>query len=345
MKNYLSKIQKAVAVPVVATIIFFSLGASRANAQFVPVSDLAHTTVTTSHSLADVASMSFQNIMKMGLDTLAYGAGQLVLNQLTENTIKWIQGGFHGSPSFAVDTTQLEQDMLDAVAGDVIAQIKGIQTCTFTINYQDDLTDSLLLSTKSRRKFPIKCPFPETLNLTAQGFYEDFNKGGWGLFAWALEDSGNPYGVQIVTAQEMAARQEATKKQSDQSLGWSNGFVNLLDTSDCNYPGEIGSKVAIYNAAQADPASVTLEEYSSIGSGGIGGVNQGSIDTWNKQYCKTTTPGNIVSNQLTKTLGLDMDRLGFADNMNKIIAALIKRFTQDAVRATFGRGNRSMQIQ
>lgn len=345
MKNYLSKIKKTTTISLIMVVVFFSLGAPRANAQFVPVSDLAHTTVTTSHSLADVTSMSFQNILKMGLDTLAYGAGQLVLNQLTENTIKWIQGGFHGSPSFAVDTLQLEQDMIDAVAGDVIAQIKGIQTCKFTINYTDDLTDSLLLSTKARRKFPVKCPFPETLNFTAQGFYEDFNKGGWALFGLALEDSGNPYGVQIVTANEMAKRSGETKKQSDQSLSWSNGFVNLLDTSDCNYPGDTGSKVAIYNAAQADPASVTLEEYALIGSGGAGSVNQGTIDTWNKQYCKTTTPGAIVSSQLTKSLGLDMDRLGFADNMNKIIAALIKRFTQDAVRATFGKGNKSMQIK
>lgn len=319
MQNHISKIRKAAVSLLLTITILFSLPTLRASAQFVPVGDVLNTVTQNANTTGNIFSHSFQDIMKMGLDALAYGAGQLVLNQLTENTIKWIQGGFHGSPSFAVDTTQLEQDMLDAVAGEVIAQIKGIQTCTFTINYKDDLTDALLLSTKSRRKFPVKCPFPETLNLTAQGFYEDFNRGGWALFGMALEDSGNPYGVQIVTAQEMAARQKATKGKSDQQLSWSNGFVDLVDTSNCNYPAEILDIWDHPMVSDADRAS------------------------YQKQYCKTTTPGNIVSTQLTKTLGMDMDRLGFADNMNKIIAALIKKITQDTVRATFGNSS-SMTI-
>ena len=61
------------------------------------------------------------------------------------------------------------------------------------------------------------------------------------------------------------------------------------------------------------------------------------IKAWQKAHCKTTTPGKIVGDQLTKTLGLDMDRLGFADNMNKIVSAFLDVMTQKTLRAVFAK--------
>jgi plasmid maintenance system antidote protein VapI len=74
---------------------------------------------------------------------------------------------------------------------------------------------------------------------------------------------------------------------------------------------------------------------------------EGSNDTdvlaarnfYQKTYCKTTTPGSIIGNQLERSLGIDAERLGFVDNMNKIIGALINAIANKATDATFNKLN------
>ena len=51
--------------------------------------------------------------------------------------------------------------------------------------------------------------------------------------------------------------------------------------------------------------------------------------------CKVTTPGSTISNMLSKSLETDMDKLGFADNMNKIISALIGQLTNSMSSGVF----------
>lgn len=279
---------------------------------------------------------AWQIFGKNALDALAYGVAQRILSALTENVITWIKGGFHGSPSFAVDTQQIIDDIVESAAGDMIREVKNLSVCQFSadVNFVDDLADSIALSTakKKKKKFVPTCPFESNLNFTfgASEFYNDFNRGGWALFGAALEAGGSPYDVQIATADELERRKQTKTAASDKKLSWSNGFTDIVDTDNCNYPEEMGHLVAIYKAHKASPSSVTPEELAEIG-----GIDAASVKAWDAAYCKTTTPGKIVGDQLTKTLGMDMDRLGFADNMNKIISAFLDVMTQKALRGVF----------
>lgn len=276
----------------------------------VPVGDVANAPTHFSSLAGNTVSQTFQNIAKMTLDALAYGAGQMALNQITDNMVSWIQGGFHGNPSFAIDIEQIEEDMIDAVAGDLINQVKDLSVCQFRVNYTDDLIDSILLSSKKKKaKHVPTCPVDLSMNFYASDAATAVNNFGWSAFGSALSDGGSPYSVQIATAQELAQKQADSKKKSDQKLSWSNGYIDLVDTTKCSYPASVGDNWANYSAAQKSQ--------------------------YQKQYCKTTTPGNIVSSQLTSVLKIDMDRLGFADNMNKIISAVLNQMTKKAVQGVF----------
>lgn len=269
------------------------------------------------------ASSVWKDDIKPYFDEIAYTTGQCALEQLTANTISWIKGGFHGSPAFAIKPNQIFLDLQDTVANQMAKQVIDVQLNDFIPGFSNNLTKSIQLSTRvnARGKFSnsIRSTFPP--DVQPQRFYQDFNQGGWGAFGASLETNNNPFGVLILTGDELAARQAEAQLTQQQQLNWSHGYIDLVNTDSCDYPGgdEFGGGVYLDVNGQPDPAEYKPSEIAAI----------------QKQYCDITTPGNVISDQLTKTLGLDMDRLGFADNMDKIITTLISKLVQDTVRSVF----------
>lgn len=288
----------------------------------------------------NVASLSWTAVGKNLLDYAAYSAAQKLLNQLTSNTIKWIQGGFHGSPSFAVDMNAIATQVADEIAGEMVLDIKNISVCNFTATYKDDLTNAVTLSSQNYQyvyQQKAKCPFKETYNFKASDFYNDLSRFTWSQFGAALEPGGNPYSLSVLTAQEMAARKAAATATQNQKLSWSNGFTDIIDTTSCNYRA-----MGFYAAGDPTPGAnlsgtqLTAAEADQLNKAI---TSSPTFPAMQRQYCKTTTPGKIVSDQLSQTLGVDLQKVGFADNMNKIIAAFLDQLTQKTIRSVFGTGD------
>lgn len=283
----------------------------------VPVADAILTTLTGTIAGVSAAHASLQDVTKMNLDMLAYSLAQCALTQLTNNTIAWIQGGFNGSPKFSVDLRSLTEDIAKGVSADFANQIRNLQSCDFTPNFIDDLADRVDIFPQLRRLPPkIQCPFPAQ-NVLASDFY-NAGSGIAGKFTFklmetALGDNGNRFGVNVLTNKELAARQAEAKATNDQKLSWSNGFTDIIDTDNCNFPQEVTDI-----ASEMSPEMWAWEQ---------------------KQYCKTTTPGKVIGDTLMKQLGVKTDRIGFADNMNKLISALIDELTSEAVHGIFKAAN------
>ncbi len=280
----------------------------------VPVNDkVANAQIAVTNIISN-ADATFNAVTKMNLDAVAYGVAQCTLSAITDNTIKWIQGGFKGSPNFAVDTTNLFEELADAVLSDLSNQIKSLGACDFTPNFVYDLANSIETSAPKRKKLDrkIACPFDDSLNFSASQFYGPASRFSWGLFETALGDNGNQFGVKVVTADEARRRQEEAKNDTERRLNWSNGFTDIIDYANCNYPDE-----EIEAAANDQSFSPALREM------------------YQRKYCPTTTPGKIVGDSLMKAIGAKQDRIGFADNMNKIISALIHELTKEAITGIF----------
>jgi hypothetical protein len=314
MMNNISKIQKILLLPL-AVVVLASFDTPKAQAQvpgvFVPVYDGITDTTTLKPSAL------FQDVTKMSLDTLSYQAGQLALNQLTQNTVSWIRGGFNGSPAFAVDPNKLFLDLADMVAMGLGREIRGIQTCNFSPTFNNDLANMLELATRSDApaKFVVQatCPFPSTINTSAfytAGLTSFEQNGGWKAMEASLNDSGNRFGLNIISGQELAARQQEARSIQEQKASWSGGFMDLVDTGSCTYP-------------------------EGMDTATFGGADPSAIASIQRTYCKITTPGKIIQSQLSDTLSTDMQRLGFADNLNKIIAALLQQIAREAVTGIF----------
>lgn len=261
------------------------------------------------------------------LKAIAYITAQCALEELTNSTIRWIQGGFHGSPNFAVSPKKILNKISDTVATQFSNQIRGLGMCNFTPNFVLSLSNLTSLSTYDTKSAQfassVKCPFnigePET-------FYNNFSDGGWDSFTQSLNDAGNPFGIAVLTGNELKQRQTQRDAIEQQQLQWAHGFIDLVDNdpAKCDYIDEneypdSPDGIALDSTGRPDPAQYDPEVITSI----------------EEEYCPTTTPGNVISDQLTKTLGTDMDRLGLADDMNKIISALITSFMQETVKAVF----------
>ncbi len=272
-----------------------------------------------------------QSKMTNGIfDCIVYNAGQKMLEQLTNNTVAWIQGGFHGAPSFSVNTHEVFLDLADMVAGDLARELRGIATCDFRVNFKNDLANEVELSSKRQYKFnsSVECPFPETFNLNSSDFYNGINKWSWEGLEYAMQENGNPFGVAILTGNELALRSSEKEEVRKQELSWANGFTNIVDTENCNYPS---TTLGRYD--ENEDGNITQDEWDQLVADEM--ITKAEVREYQKIYCKTTTPGKVLGDKLSEAMDVDMQRLGLVDSINKIIGAVISQVTKQAAIGVF----------
>lgn len=303
----------------------------------VPVADLGLTgqILTLTGSTASLAGGTTvgnlnRDVAEPFLETLAYNIGQCTINALTDSVVLWIQGGFNGSPNFAINPNQLFNELATTVSGRLSEEILGfnalgISLCNFTPTFTNDLANSVSLSNSNYKKFhaQLKCPFGSgaLLNFRASDFYKSGKKsfeqnGGWVAFEATLADRGNAYGNRVIVGDELRTRQGAAKSIEEKKLSQGNGFLDIIDDSTCVYP-------------------ISQSEFDAIDWSD----DPRGKKIYQRMYCNTTTPGKIVEGQLTKSLGVSMDRLGLANNVDKIVVALVQQALKGAVSSILGKDN------
>lgn len=309
------------------------------------MSTAADATTNVANTGVNVAKLSWDTVGKDALEAIGFTVGRKIVDQLTQNTISWIKGGFHGNASFAVDMNTIALETADSIAGGMVLSLRNIAVCEFSASYKDDLVNAVDISVKKRPYIynqKATCPFKESYEFKASDFYSGVSKFGWDMMGSALNDGGNPYGLQLVTAREQATREAEAKKAKDKKLGWSNGFTDIIDTSSCNYP--VGTFPQTNDPADGtfDDTLPVLTHEEAMNATAAMLSDPAIVKGLQDRYCKTTTPGKIVSEQLTQTLGLNMERLGMSDNLNKIFAVLIDTLTQKTIRSVFGTKNQTV---
>lgn len=241
------------------------------------------------------ASSRWETYIKPVEDCLVYGAGQMMLDNLTQNIIGATKTGNGGNPSFAVDLNALLLSVVDKTTGGLANQILGINTCNFSPNFNVKLANQVTLSTRSgaTAKFQnqIRCPFPA--GASAQNFYNDFNQGGWRAFEKSLSDNGNPFGTGLLASQENQTRQSEVLSVKRDELQQANGFISK---EECD----------------------GVDSYTGL-----------------PIFCHVTTPGKLIQDQLSHAVGTDMQRLGFADTLSKLISAYVSKWTADTTSGIF----------
>lgn len=306
----------------------FGIGGSVASTlTSVPISNIPMQAATAMTGTQTTLTTTWSSSLKGFADCLIWKTGQLMLDDLTEQTVNWIKGGMNGSPQFAVDPHKLYLDLSEAVAGNLARQIRGLELCDFTPNFKNDLANWVELSgggsTEQKLKVAIECPF-KTAEVTASQFYGSQQKFAWRWFETALNDNGNPFGVSVIASNELTKSQLAEQHKAEQELNWGSGFLGVVDVQDCpNMPPEVSSAIAASQSGQSVDMSGNLA------------MSPEAVKSYQNSYCKKTTPGKIIERQLGDALQTDFQRLGLADNLSKIINAFVTKLSNDAIKGIF----------
>lgn len=258
--------------------------------------NFAVNSITSTAASTIAANTTVANTKEFSLDTIAWIAAKLLIRQIVNSTVTWINSGFNGNPSFISNPSQFFGSFADKLAGDFIyhelgtigqficspfdLQLRLALQLAFGANfglgaggggsdYQSSCSLTGIISNVKHAKLGIDASVD--INASMQGFVNgDFDQGGWDTwFAMTQTPKGNVYGAFQEESNALSIRISAAIAEQLQELGWGNGFLSFKD-------------------------------------------KDGNI----------TTPGDVIQSQLNNALGSDIASLVSADEFNEILGAL-----------------------
>lgn len=239
-----------------------------------------------------------QQIKDYALDTVAYVASAVVLKKLTAKTVNWINNGFKGNPGYVQNPKQFFLDIGDEIASDFLSQAGINQICApFNAQVRLALVKNYIDDSSGAN---YSCTL-DILRNNYQAFMNDFSQGG--LDAWfelTQSSQNNPYGAYLEAQNTLAMKIEAGQQQTQKELDLSGGFLNF---KRCPRGGSYTTGAGVVECS--------VEE-------------------------ETVTPGAVINDQLTRSLGSSWDRLNAADEFNEIVTALLTQLVEQVAGKASG---------
>ncbi len=245
----------------------------------VPTGDSAARTKEVGFTIMGITAfgVTLDSIMIFGL--------RKIIDKLSDDVVKWINGGFDGAPAFATDPQSFFADVINDVGGEFITQIGAGALCSpFRLDIQASLRATVnRLQERSRDAYGGSCTFTSAIGNIQQFVNGDFLQGGWdGWYLLTQGQNNNSYSGLVDTSASLSVKIVSESGVEQARLDWGNGF---LSWSECIDP-------------PGAPASSC------------------------KERGPTRTPGSMIESQLEKTLNAELDQLNLADEFDEILGAL-----------------------
>lgn len=212
-----------------SVFIFFcaltALAPEKARAQaFVPVFDNQNFFVN-STTAANTTELAQKELLTDGIFNMA---AKLVIQNITDSIVRWINSGFQGSPAFITDPDAFFTDVADQVAGNYIA---GTELDFLCSPFALDIRAALNFNYSSKHR--IVCRLTDAIK-NVQDFTKftqgDFNQGGWdGWFSMTQNQENNPYGAYAQAQGELTLRISAAQGREFTLASWGRGFMSWKD--------------------------------------------------------------------------------------------------------------------
>lgn len=237
------------------------------------------------------------------LDCFAWVVAKLAIHTLSQQIISWIRtGNLDGGPLFVTDWENFLLEAIDQASGLFLEELNLTQLCEpFSLSIKIGLSNGVVGN--GGRGVPFNkrahCTISDAMN-NLQNFYNNFANGGWDRWLQiSQEPSNNPYMSFLIGIEALENRRQiASQKNFFEALA-SQG---LLGTKEC------------------EPATTETE---------AGDVPLG-------EKCTITTPGKAVEEELADVLGINLEQLNLADEIDEILMALLQNLLQQILFAAGG---------
>jgi len=259
-------------------------------------------------------------VKEYALESAINVIGKRMIQMITADTVNWINSGFRGNPGFVTNPNRLAVDAADTAFNDFFANPNGV--CYINENGQricEALYETLcspfrvniqfaLRSAYMRDNLPFICTIDDVVD-NVQGFYQNFNNGGWQAWFALTQHPGNrPFGAYLTAQDELSRRVNNNVNVWTEQADWGNG---ILAWQECTDP------IPIDTYEQEDPDSLELTKVT----------RKKTPRECPPEHLEIRTPGTVVENQLENVFGSGVRGLELADEINEIIGALLDQFT------------------
>ncbi|MDQ5955337.1 MAG: hypothetical protein QG621_340 [Patescibacteria group bacterium] len=234
------------------------------------------------------------------MSCLTRNVAKMVLNQITNSVVNWINNGFNGSPAFVTNPNTFFANLADQAAGNYI---RGSALSFLCSPFQLQIRIAVAQSYANRNAN--SCKLSQVIG-NINGFMNgNFSAGGWqGFLAFTTVPTNNPYGAYAYGSLGMSAAITANINEQNRQLLQGNGFLDFKKKTRCTT-----------SSTRADESA-----YRSVRelSGGNGGATQYEICD-----LQDTTPGHVIAQSLGATQNSTFTELDMAKSFDEIISALI----------------------
>lgn len=276
-------------IPIVISLAFSGLAAS---AQTV---DDATIPVPTSNVNQDKKFVGLtvmgHSIPGTGWNSIYNLAMKTLLAHITDSIVTWINSGFEGSPSFVTDPQNFLLGVGDEIVGEFINGTEWGWLCDpYKLNVRIAL--SLGIGNFRRQK---KCTLTGIINNFENFYNGTFRDGGWkAWFHITTNPNEAPLSGFLSVEAELHKRMRQNEDMELKKLDWGRGFFSWRT---CEKYKE-----------EPDPFASTNNSLNECA-----------------KWSSIKTPGTVIESQLEHTLGTSLRQMELADDIDKIVGALVSQ--------------------
>lgn len=150
-----------------------------------------------------------------------------IVNEINKQTVEWIQG--KGKPRFVTDWKGFVQKAGTEAVNQTISQSKLADLCT---PFAPQLRVALIPETKPISQ-TARCTISDIVK-NVQGFYDNFQNGGWLAYGEAIKPQNNLYMQLVSFNDETTVKAGISQEASKQDAAAGSGFLSVSACEESN---------------------------------------------------------------------------------------------------------------
>ena len=298
----------------------------------VPVAAIGLTGAAAAAGTVGTKFDTFANCLKQHVLTPVYRmVAKMIIRKISQGIINWINSGFKGKPIFITNTNDFIKDAANQASGVVLEQLGMTALCE---NFKPYLAFSLRYTKPF--EYRMRCTLKDVVK-NIKDFEKDFSKGGWkGWLSLTVEPQNNPYGAYLQSVDEINRVKAEAQMTATMESSWGKGFMSL---KKC----EGGGSQAVFCAARCkdapeEPGSSNFSKFCYDGCMNTKRSESQLCDLTGGKMVNTT-PGTLITDQISGTLGSELRQLEVAKEIDEILAALVNQLWQKGLAALADSGS------
>ena len=251
----------------------------KAQAQFPTVEVGPLVGISKANTVFNSISQNLQSISTMKdttLDPIAYAIAKMLLKNMTQSILNWINSGFQGNPAFVTDLKQMLLDQADAIAGDFIYNDPALNLLCSPFQLDVKIALATTYQERTYGNFSeAQCTLSD-VSENMQSFLagDSFDPASW--FEVTQNPANTPTGAYLAAEQELYARIADAQGNTIKNLDWGQGFLPFKVCSDTDVangtqknctittPGKVIADQVNQSLNAGQEALITADEINEI---------------------------------------------------------------------------------